>query len=68
MYRGGMELRASAGLAVVHPEGYIHTLDLFQMVGFGEGRRQQRLFEIVLLQRLNGILLAQLEGQHKIGL
>ena len=68
MYRGGMELHASAGLAVVHPEGDIHALDLLQMVGFGEGRRQQRLFEIVLLQRLNGILFAQLEGQHKIGL
>ena len=68
MYRGGMELDASAGLAVVHPERYIHTLDLLQMVGFGEGRWQQRLFEIVLLQCLDGILLAQLEGKHKVGL
>ena len=67
MYRGGMELHASAGLAVVHPEGDIHALDLLQMVGFGEGRRQQRLFVIVLLQRLNGILLAQLKGSTKSG-
>ena len=68
MYLRSMELRTSAGLTVVHPERYIHTLDLLQMVGFGEGRWQQRLFEIVLLQCLDGILLAQLEGQHKIGL
>ena len=44
MYRGGMELDASAGLAVVHPERYIHTLDFLQMVGFGEGRWEQWLF------------------------
>ena len=68
MYLRSMELRTSAGLAVVHPERYIHTLDLLQMVGFGEGRWQQRLFEIVLLQCLDGILLAQLEGKHKVGL
>ena len=68
MYRGGMKPDASAGLAVVHPEGYVHALDLLQMVGFGEGRWEQWLFEIVLLQCLDGILLAQLEGQHKIGL
>ena len=68
MYSGGMELCASAGLAVVHPERYIHAFDLLQMVGFGEGRWQQRLFSIVLLQRLDGVLLAQLEGKHKVGL
>ena len=68
MYLRSMELRTSAGLTVVHPERYIHTLDLLQMVGFGEGRWQQRLFEIVLLQCLDGVLLAQLEGKHKVGL
>ena len=68
MYRGGMELDASAGLAVVHPEGYVHALDLLQMVGFGEGRWEQWLFEIMLLQRLDGVLLAQFEGKHKVGL
>lgn len=68
MYLRSMEPGASAGLAIVHPERNIHAFDLLQMVGFGEGRWQQRLFEIVLLQCLDGILLAQLEGQHKIGL
>ena len=36
MYSGGMELCASAGLAVVHPEGYIHAFDLLKMIGLGE--------------------------------
>ena len=70
MYLRSMEPGASAGLAIVHPERNIHAFDLLQMVGFGEGRWQQRLFEIVLLQCLDGILLAQLEaptGFHSMG-
>ena len=48
MYLRSMELSAPAGLAVVHPKRYVHALDFLQMVGFGESRWQQGLFEIVL--------------------
>ena len=36
MYSGSMELHASAGRTVIHPEGYIHAFDLLKMIGLGE--------------------------------
>ena len=68
MHAGGAELHPTARLAVVHPEGHVDALDLLQMVGLREGGRQQRLFAIVLLQRLDGVVLIELERKDEIRL
>ena len=68
MYPRCMESNAPASLAVIHPEGYVHTFDFFQMVGFREGRWQQDLFTIVLFQSLYGIFLVEFEWQNIIWL
>ena len=68
MHTGGAELHPTARLAVVHPEGHVDALDLLQMVGLREGGRQQRLFAIVFLQRLDGVVLIELEWKDEVRL
>ena len=64
MHPGGVEPHAAVGTSVVHPEGDIYPLDFLQVVGLGEGGRQQGLFEIVPFQRPDGILFAEPEGEN----
>ena len=53
-------------LAVEHPEGDVNTADLLHMVFVGKGLGQKNLSFIVLLERLDGIFPAELEGKDKV--
>ena len=61
-------VHSALGLAVEHPEGDIHALDLLDVVAIGERLGQQGLALIVVLQGSHGVLLAELEGQDEVRL
>lgn len=65
---GGLVSIITGDLAVIEPEGNVHTLDLFYGVLCQEGAGQERLSFVITFQFCDGICLLQLERDHIIRL
>ena len=65
---GGVEVRVALRLAAEHPKRNIDAADLLQMIFAGKALRQEYLTLIMLLEPLDRVLAAELEGDHEVRL
>ena len=66
MAAGSLIAGVALGLTVEHPEGYIDALYLLDVVFRSEAPGQEKLPLVVLLERIDGSLPAQLEGDDEV--